>query len=272
MTTTTTELLLTAWDSDPVVIAILIVVVLAYALLSRGQAPARSAYFGGAIVLLVLSLASPIAVLARDYLFSAHMLQHLLLVLVVPPLALLSLPVTEGRAGSSGAVARVAVPQWGLGVGAMWLWHAPTLCNAASRSLAVHSFQTLSLLAMGTAFWWPVFGPRAQRRLAPLGAMVYLFTACIACTVLGVFVTFSPVAVCSVYVHPVDRLGALSLLRDGWGLTPKVDQEIGGLMMWVPACIVYVVTILAMLRRYYREDALAITAADPMPRLAKEEA
>jgi len=269
---TTATLLFTAWNGGAVVTAMFIAAVGAYALLSRGQLPARVGYFGAAILALVLALASPIAVLARDYLFSAHMLQHLLLVLVVPPLALLSLPAMESQGGSARAVARLAVPQWGLGVGAMWLWHAPTLCNAASRSLVVNGLQTLSLLAMGTAFWWPVFGPRAERRLAPLGAMVYLFSACVACTVLGVFVTFSPVAVCSVYIHPVDRLGALSLLRGGWGLTPEADQEIGGLMMWVPACLVYAVAILSMLRRYYREDTLAVTATDPMPRLAKEEA
>ena len=268
---TTSELLSSAWDGGPVVIAIFVAAAVAYRVLSRGQRLVRPGYLVTAFAVLVLSLASPIAVLARDYLFCAHMLQHLLLVLIVPPLALLSLPGTESNAGSSRPVARLALWQWGLGVGAMWLWHAPTLCNAASRSLPVHGFQLLSLLAMGTAFWWPIFGPHAQRRLAPLGAMVYLFTACVACTVLGVFVTFSPVAVCSVYVHPVDRLGALSLLRDGWGLAPKADQEIGGLLMWVPACIVYAVAILAMLRRYYREGDLTIAAADLMPQPATEE-
>jgi cytochrome c oxidase assembly factor CtaG len=139
----------------------------------------------------------------------------------------------------------------------MWLWHAPTLCDAASQSVGIHRIQTLSLLAMGGAFWWPILAPGASRRLPPLAAMVYLFTACIACTILGVVVTFSPVAVCSIYVHPVDRLGVLPLLREGWGLGPKADQEIGGLMMWVPACLIYSAAILAMLGRYYREGERA---------------
>jgi cytochrome c oxidase assembly factor CtaG len=157
----------------------------------------------------------------------------------------------------------------------MWVWHAPTLCDAASQSVSVHRLQTLSLVGMGAAFWWPIFAPRAKRRLAPLAAMLYLFTACIACTVLGVLVTFSPVEVCSVYAHPVDRLGALSLLREGWGLTPKADQEIGGLMMWVPACVGYAIGILAMLGRYYGEDDGPLPAplpAEPAPITAKEEA
>jgi putative membrane protein len=263
---TTAELLLTAWDGDPLVIALCVTALAAYGVALRRYRGRRSGYLAAAaaIVAFVLAVASPIGVLSRGYLFSAHMLQHLLLVLVVPPLALLSLSPPKAspvRGRSSGGA---VVPQWALGVGAMWLWHAPTLCDAASRSLAVHHLQTLSLIGMGLAFWWPILAPRVERRLAPLAAMAYLFAACIACTVLGVLVTFSPVEVCSVYAHPVDRLGALSLLRGGWGLTPKVDQEIGGLLMWVPACIGYAIGILAMLGRYYAEESA--------PQIAKEEA
>ena len=275
---TTTELLFTAWDRDPFVIALCVAAVAAYALAFRGRVRARAGYFAGAIGVFALALVSPIGVLARGYLFSAHMLQHLLLVLIVPPLVLLSLP-SEGAPRlrvlsptPSPSTRLTAAPQWLLGVGAMWLWHAPTLCDAASRSLAVNRLQTLSLIGMGAAFWWPIFAPRAKRRLAPLAAMLYLFTACIACTILGVLVTFSPVEVCSVYAHPVDRLGALSLLRGGWGLTPKADQEIGGLMMWVPACIGYAVGILAMLGRYYGEDDDALPDGAAAPITAKEEA
>jgi putative membrane protein len=137
----------------------------------------------------------------------------------------------------------------------MWLWHAPVLCNAASQSLSVERLQTVSLVAMGSAFWWPIVGPRVGQRFTPFAAMVYLFTACSACTILGILVTFSPIEVCSVYASPVDRLGALPLLRDGWGLTPKADQEIGGLLMWVPGCAIYAASILAMYARYAKDEA-----------------
>jgi putative membrane protein len=93
-----------------------------------------------------------------------------------------------------------------------------------------------------------------------------MFTACTACTLLGILVTFSPVQVCSVYAHPVDRLGALSLIRDGWGLTPKADQEIGGLMMWVPGCMIYLGSILSLYARYLRDEdstSTAITTSTP---------
>jgi putative membrane protein len=128
------------------------------------------------------------------------------------------------------------------------------LCDAAAQSTNVQRMQTLSLMLMGGAFFWPILGPRASSRLTPFAGMLYMFAACTACTLLGILVTFSPVQVCSVYAHPVDRLGALSLIRDGWGLTPKADQEIGGLLMWVPGCMIYLGSILGMYARYMRDE------------------
>jgi putative membrane protein len=133
----------------------------------------------------------------------------------------------------------------------MWLWHAPVMCNAAATSVPVQHLQTLSLLAMGGAYWWPVIGPLRGQRLEPLRAAAYLFSACVACTILGIIVTFSPVSPCNAFAHPVDPAGALALVRDQWGLTAKMDQEIGGLLMWVPTCFVYTAAILAMLGRYW---------------------
>ena len=155
------------------------------------------------------------------------------------------------------------VVTWAMGVGAMWLWHAPSLCDAASRSVLVHRLQEASFLAMGTGFWWPVLSPRASDRLPPLGGIAYLFTACTACTLLGILITFSPVQICSVFAHPVDRLGVMPLVREGWGLSPERDQQVGGLLMWVPACLVYGAGIMAQLARLLREprETLSTTEA-----------
>lgn len=251
---TTTELLLRCWRPDSLALGMSVAGTLAFAKMRRG-APARlgapsvrDASFGLALVMLLLALASPIGQLADGYLFSAHMAQHLLLVLVVPPLTLVGL----GLRGAAGAARRLEVlAGWALGVGAMWLWHERTLCNAASLSPTVHRLQEISLLAMGAAFWVPVI----SGRLSPLPGIVYLFSACVACTVLGIYLTFSPVTVCSAFVHPVDRLGVMPLLRGDWGLTPERDQQVGGLMMWVPACLVYGVGILGQLGRLYATDA-----------------
>jgi cytochrome c oxidase assembly factor CtaG len=269
--TTTRELLTSLWVIDPLALLACAVATGVYVASRRGRVGARAVFFAAALTAFAIALMSPIGTLASGYLFSAHMLQHLLLVLVVPPLALLGFPPAPGiapepslRSGMPATRAGVRVPAvvaWGLGVGAMWLWHAPTLCNAASQSAVMHRVQELSLLAMGTAFWWPIVSPFAGARLSPLAGVAYLFTACVACTVLGVAITFSPVEVCSVFAHPVDRLGVMPLVRDRWGLTAQKDQQIGGLFMWVPACVVYGSAVLATLSRIFKEAPLAAEEA-----------
>ncbi len=271
------HLLTSCWRLDPLALAAVVAAAIAYRVPGRPFG-LRLLPLALALLLFVLALASPIGQLANGYLFSAHMLQHLLLVLVVPPLALLGIASAsrekEGRQGAKPPREKKGeiipthfsrrpktwrqtfsrpVVTWGLGVGAMWLWHERTLCDAASQSAVVHRVQELSLLVMGTAFWWPILAPREESRLAPLSGAAYLFTACVACTLLGVLITFSPVEVCSVFAHPVDRLGVMPLVRDGWGLTVEKDQQVGGLLMWVPACLVYGIGILGVLGRLFRE-------------------
>ena len=250
-------LLMSLWRLDPLAIAACIATATVL-VARRTELGPRAILLGSAVVVLVAALASPIGSLADGYLFSAHMLQHLLLVLVVPPLALLGWPARREQRPAQTARRRLhpLVP-WLLGVGAMWLWHEPKLCDAAASSPVVHRVQELSLLAMGAAFWWPVLAPRAGARLSPLAGILYLFTACVACTLLGIVITFSPVEVCSVFAHPVDRLGVMPLVRDGWGLSPAKDQQVGGLLMWVPACLVYGVGIMGQLARLFAEHDVA---------------
>lgn len=248
----TMGLLTSLWRVDPLAVAACIATATVL-LVRRSRLGPRAIFLGSAVVILVAALASPIGTLADGYLFSAHMLQHLLLVLAVPPLALLGWPPVESERAARPSRRLHPVVPWLLGVGAMWLWHEPKLCDAASSNAVVHRVQELSLLAMGAAFWWPVLAPRADARLSPLAGILYLFTACVACTLLGIVITFSPVEVCSVFAHPVDRLGVMPLVRDGWGLSAQKDQQVGGLLMWVPACLVYGVAIMGQLARLFAE-------------------
>jgi cytochrome c oxidase assembly factor CtaG len=87
--------------------------------------------------------------------------------------------------------------------------------------------------------------------MSPLAGVAYLFSACVGCTLLGVLITLSPIEVCPAFLHPADGLGVLPLIRQGWGLSAAEDQQIGGLLMWVPACAVYTSGILGMLARWY---------------------
>lgn len=222
-------------------------------------ARARWGYWAAALVVVVVTLCSPVYALADGYLFSAHMTQHILLLLVVPLFLLLGLP-REAALPAAWQKAAHPLLSWTAGVGAMWFWHVPAMCNAAVSSRPIYVLQTLSLLFLGSLFWWQVQAPRPEQRLAPLTAMLYLFSACFACSLLGIIITLSPVTVCSIYHHPVDRLGILSMLRQGWGFTPERDQQVGGLLMWVPMCGIYLGAIVAQLVRWYHYgDAPALT-------------
>lgn len=243
---TTRQFWLTAWDWNPVVIGVCAAALILYAKSVGFRPPQRGACFAAAVAVFFLALASPLNTLAEGYLFSAHMMQHLLLLLVVPPLVLFSLPESNpgGRFGLHPVVA------WLAGSSAMWVWHQHTLCDAATTTQTGRVIQIITLLAAGLLFWWPIVGPQRNRRLPPLLGVVYLFSACVACTILGILITFAPLGVvCPVYLHPVDRLDLLPLIRQRWDITPVKDQQAGGLMMWVPACGIYLSGVMALLAR-----------------------
>jgi putative membrane protein len=225
----------------------------------------RILYLLAALAVFVLTLMSPLNALAAGYLFSAHMLQHILLLLIVPALALMSLPRWVSLGSRSWLIANPFVG-WIAGVGAMWLWHARPLCNAAVSSQLVNALQICSLLVLGAIFWRQILAPREDERLSPPGAVVYLFSACVACSILGILITFSPVSVCPIYAQSAaDRLGILNLAQSSWGITSDKDQQIGGLLMWVPMCLVYLTAIIAQLARWFGHPvASAPVAGKPL--------
>ncbi len=269
----TQQFLTSAWDWPPAVVALCALALVGYAQLRRFRFSGGSLFLLAAVAVFLLAVASPVAALADGYLFSAHMLQHLLLQLVVPPLVLLSLPAApvpkaleHGWLKPVSTILRRPVLTWFMGLGAMWLWHVPTLCSASASSASVHVLQGASLLLMGTAFWWPIIGPWRSDWLTPLLGVLYLFSACVGCTILGIILTFAPLGVCPVFLHPVDRLGILPLIQDNWGLSPARDQQLGGLLMWVPPCFVYLCGIFGLLARWYRgpDPELAASAGSGM--------
>ena len=250
---TTPQFAFSGWTWNP---AVLVSGAAALALyLAAFRDHRRIGWFAAALAVFLLTLLSPLNTLADGYLFSAHMAQHILLLLIVPALLLLSLP----RSLSLAVRPRVLghpLAGWVAGVGAMWFWHAPTLCNAAVSSRPVHALQTVSLILLGGVFWRLILAPREDERLSPPAAVLYLFSACVACSLLGIIITFSPVAVCSIYAAPpIGSPGILHTIRSGWGITPERDQQIGGLLMWVPMCLIYLIAILAQIARWFAEPA-----------------
>ncbi len=268
---TTAQFFKSAWEWNAWVVGFCVAGAGAYGARRKFRFDGRAGWLVAGLALFFLTLASPVDTLADGYLFSAHMLQHLLLLLVIPPLILLSF-----RAGPRPEkfrfldwVARIPMVCWILGLGGMWLWHAPPLCNAAVSNPLIHRVQYASLMGMGLAFWWPIIGPWEEHRLSPMTGIAYLVTACLGCTLLGIIVTFSPVEVCSIYLHPQDRLGVLPLIQRDWGLTPSRDQQLGGLLMWVPACIVYFTAIMGMLGRWYSEGGAPVASESDVQRNAR---
>jgi putative membrane protein len=254
---TIAQFILSGWTWNPAVLVTAALMLGIYVGAFRDHR--RIGWFAAALGVLLLTLLSPLNTLADGYLFSAHMAQHILLLLIVPALLLLSLPRSLSLAVGPRNVAHPLVG-WLAGVGAMWFWHVPMLCNAAVTSGPVHALQTVSLLAMGGLFWRQILAPREAERFSPPGAVLYLFSACVTCSVLGIIITFSPVTVCSIYtMQPTDRLGLLTTIRAGWGVTPERDQQIGGLLMWVPMCLIYLSAIIAQITRWFAQSA------DPAP-------
>jgi cytochrome c oxidase assembly factor CtaG len=232
------------WDWEPSVVAGCAALAMAYVALGRKHGWNRSPYFLAGVLLLLLDLVSPIDTLADQYLFSAHIVQHFLLALVIPPLMLLGTPAFQlGAFKTFERIVGQPPVSWFLGVGAMLAWHIPAWFNAALANEGLHIFQHLSFLVTGTIFWWPILGPLEDRRLPALTAVSYLFSACVCCSLLGAFFTFTPVGLYPAYLNPPHR--------NSWGLDPQSDQQLGGLLMWVPGCFVYLSAILSTVIRWY---------------------
>ena len=200
----------------------------------------RSAFVGGLLVMF-LSLNGPLHDLSDYYLFSAHMVQHLVLTLLVPPLLIAGTPgwmlrpalrvpwvaalarrVTGAR--SAFAIFNVVVAAW----------HVPELYNTAMAYHPVHIAQHLMFLVSATLMWWPLLSPLPELpRLAYPGQMLYAFLMSI------------PMSIVAIYVALADHVlyPAYSAAPRLWGITPLADQQIGGLIMWVPGGLFFFVVM-----------------------------
>lgn len=255
---TTWQLLISDWHWHPSVLLGCAALIVGYAVALRFRLGAPALLYMAGVFVLLVALLSPLHTLGDDYLFSAHMLQHLLLMQVVPPLLLLGIPAWAVQQALAWAPIRWSermlgqpLVAWSLGIGTMWVWHLPVLYNAALEHEGIHIVEHLAFLVTATMLWWPVVAPLEAARLAPLAALLYLFAAMTASSILGIILTFAPPGLYPAYLHPTDALGILPLLRDGWGLSPAADQQLGGLLMWVPGNLVYFCAFIGALARWY---------------------
>jgi cytochrome c oxidase assembly factor CtaG len=201
----------------------------------------QSSYIAGLATIFV-ALASPLHDLAEQSLFSAHMVQHLLLTLVAPPLLLFGLPSASLQAALRHARARSVMTRLGNPVvgllastATLAVWHVPALYDLAVAQHNVHIFEHLTLMATASLFWWPIAAPLPPEfRLHDIAAMAYLFVGSLPGAALGALLTFAPDVLYRSYIGP-DPSG----LRTWLGMNPLTDQQLGGLLMWIPGGLIY---------------------------------
>lgn len=206
-----------------------------------GGAPptgAQRALFMGGLVVLFLSLNGPLHDLSDSFLFSAHMVQHLVLTLVVPPLLIAGTPASLFRqALRFRPVARVArivarpVACYAIFNAVLAAWHMPVLYNLAVAHHPVHIAQHLMFLTAATLMWWPLMSPLPELPRLPYPMqMLYCFLMTIPMSIIAIFIT---------YADEVLFPGYASAPRV-WGVSPMEDQLFGGLIMWIPGGLFFV--------------------------------
>ncbi|MPY94921.1 MAG: hypothetical protein GEV08_18235 [Acidimicrobiia bacterium] len=232
----------------------------------------RARCFAGALVALGVALVSPLDALSSA-LASAHMVQHVLLVLVAAPLLALSAssvtllrgsPLVVRQAGARWRrrlrltgphlrALRDPVTLWLAHVGALWVWHAAVPYDAALEHEPLHILEHVSFLVTAVLFWRVAIGTRGAGRVSNGLGVLLVFAMALHSTFLSALLTFAPTPWYSAYAATTRT----------WGLEPLTDQQLAGAIMWAPAGLLYAGTALALLVAWVR--ATEDDAAVPVP-------
>lgn len=219
------------------------------------------AFYCGILTLLI-ALCSPLDALA-DTLFSAHMLQHMLLITVAAPLAVLGAPLLPflwslprnvrigvGRSWNAmgmrtaGPALAQPLPAWALHTVALWTWHLRGPYSAALASEPIHACEHASFYLTALLVWWVALRPFRGR--GHVGASLCVLAGTLAqSSALGAILTFSG----------TPWYYAQSAGAGAWNLTALEDQQLAGLIMWIPAGFFYLFGILAVMRRILLPEA-----------------
>jgi putative membrane protein len=257
------------WIWIPLVVS-LVLYVAGWRRVFESASPARKpvhrrelAYYVLGWIALAIALVSPLHPWGR-LLFSAHMVQHELLMVVAAPLLVLGRPLVPfsralgretlgvlaaGVRSRPMAVVRLLwgwitrpLVAWVLHAVALWIWHVPRYFEATIDDEWIHFLQHASFFGTALLFWWSI----VRQRPSSLGygaAVLYLFTTAAHSGALGALLTLAQRS-----LYP-----AYATTTAAWGLTPLEDQQLGGLVMWVPAGTIYAVAALALLLAWIRD-------------------
>lgn len=223
----------------------------------------QAAMFASGMVMLVIALMSPIDVFS-DELSWMHMIQHMLLVGVAAPLLVMGTPFLVSlwalplawRRAYGRLKQRVErwkptryllwqpVLMWTLFALTLWIWHLPKLYEATLYDDLFHDFQHFTFVAVGCLFWRVLLDPVSRLRLSRGVGILYLFLTSLHATLLGVFMTLAPKVWYPFYETRAPR----------WKLSALEDQQVAGLIMWMPACMIYSLVAAILLGLWLRED------------------
>lgn len=259
-----------AWTWDPLPLGTILLVSVLYASgvtrlwrsagAERGLKAWQVASFAAGVLALSLALLSPLDRLS-DELFSAHMSQHELLMVVAAPLVVLGRPLTayvwilprRWRA-LVGRWLRLPPVRFGwhflsapllvlvLHATVRWLWHIPALFEAALRDEGLHAVQHFTFFSSAALFWWALVHGRYGRAGYGVAAL-FVFATALHTSVLGALITVAPRVLYSAY----------GSLAPAAGLAALEDQELAGLIMWVPSGTIFLITALALFSAWLGE-------------------
>lgn len=253
----------TAWNADPVVLGGLVLLGAAFLAGTMGRrrldpearvSSLKVASFMGALAVLFGSLTGPLHDLSDYYLFSAHMVQHLLLAFAMPPLLLYGTPAWLIRPGLRDplvlrlgrALTRPAAAFAAFNL-TMVVWHLPPLYNLAMEVHSIHIVQHLMIMAVSVLLWWPLLSPVPELPRAPYPVqLLYFFVVGLPMVVVSIFITMADTVLYSYYAR-APRV---------WDtLTPHADQHLGGLIMWIPGGLVFLIAISVVFFRWQAAGA-----------------
>lgn len=218
-----------------------------------GDAPTRGQRlaFAAGLVALFAALNGPIHDLSDSYLFSAHMVQHLLLTMLVTPLLIV------GTSGSmlrpllarpllAGIARRITAGPAAFAIFNVTLiaWHLPPLYNLAMADHGVHIVQHLCFLVTSVLMWWPLLSrvPELPPLSRPL-QMLYICLLMIPMSIVGMIITYADEVLYPAY-ESAPRIS---------GLSPHQDQLVGGLIMWIPGSLIYIAMLTIVFFKWARE-------------------
>ena len=221
-------------------------------------------YFALGLILIFIALVTPIDSLSNAALFSAHMVQHILLMLLAPACLLLGTPGYWIRylydlPALKRLLPIVTHPLVTLIAfnAVMWIWHVPSLYEGALRNPNMHIMEHMMFLSAGVLLWLPVIHDVPPEHILSYPArMAYLFACMVSSSILGAIFTFAPSIAFPFYGNAPLALG----------LSPMTDQQLAGLIMWVPGSGIFFVAILVVFAAWLNaEDRKAKTQYPPPP-------